>query len=450
MRVAIVGLGAAGLRAGMLLRDAGVEVELFEARHRVGGRIHTAREKGAVYEAGAEWIDADHRRVLSLLKELAIEPEPASRLPGRVVYRGESLVESELWHDAAEDELRFETAASNLCRNLVDPPWANTAFADLDLRTLASFIQEHAYSERGRWWLTAKYRSDEGDEPDRIGLLGWLCGYLHYLDRGIAEMSAFRIPDAWDGLLQRISERVGIEPHLNRRLCHVRSKPSGLSLGFSSADAKNDSRSRHASPNGASPLRGDFHHAILTLPPRALERVIFDPPYSGAKSHAIRACEMSRVIKLCLEFDHAWWLDEGWSGRMICDGPLQQTWDGTRGDTPILTAYICGDATELWTTLPHRPSGRDAELALDLLCDHFPQARPHFRGCRLHDWNSDAYAQGGFSHLGPGYVHRHMEHISKPEGRIHFAGEHTAIYTGFVEGALESAERVVAEILTAV
>jgi monoamine oxidase len=32
---------------------------------------------------------------------------------------------------------------------------------------------------------------------------------------------------------------------------------------------------------------------------------------------------------------------------------------------------------------------------------------------------------------------------------VHFAGEHTAIWTGFIEGALESAERVVGEVVTA-
>ena len=38
-----------------------------------------------------------------------------------------------------------------------------------------------------------------------------------------------------------------------------------------------------------------------------------------------------------------------------------------------------------------------------------------------------------------------MEHIAPPEGRIHFAGEHTALWSGFIEGALESAERVISE-----
>ena len=39
--------------------------------------------------------------------------------------------------------------------------------------------------------------------------------------------------------------------------------------------------------------------------------------------------------------------------------------------------------------------------------------------------------------------------VSSAEGRIHFAGEHASSQPGWMEGALESAERVVAEITAA-
>ena len=40
-----------------------------------------------------------------------------------------------------------------------------------------------------------------------------------------------------------------------------------------------------------------------------------------------------------------------------------------------------------------------------------------------------------------------MQYIASPVGSIHFAGEHTALWSGFIEGALESAERATKEIL---
>jgi monoamine oxidase len=40
-----------------------------------------------------------------------------------------------------------------------------------------------------------------------------------------------------------------------------------------------------------------------------------------------------------------------------------------------------------------------------------------------------------------------MPEMIRPEGRIHFAGEHTSSWMGWMEGALESGERAAREIL---
>lgn len=50
MRVAIVGAGLAGLAAAVELVDAGHEVEIFEARSFVGGKV-------------GSWIDADGNHI---------------------------------------------------------------------------------------------------------------------------------------------------------------------------------------------------------------------------------------------------------------------------------------------------------------------------------------------------------------------------------------------------
>jgi monoamine oxidase len=40
-----------------------------------------------------------------------------------------------------------------------------------------------------------------------------------------------------------------------------------------------------------------------------------------------------------------------------------------------------------------------------------------------------------------------MPDIARPEGRVHFAGEHTSSWMGWMQGALESGERAAAEVL---
>src|SRR5579859_4662270 len=107
MRVGVVGLGFAGLRAAALLERAGVEVELFEARTRPGGRMHCVHDKDEpLYEAGGEWIDADHHRALKLIRDHGLEPAAQTNWPQLLVHHGKRTVEHLVWSDALEDDLR--------------------------------------------------------------------------------------------------------------------------------------------------------------------------------------------------------------------------------------------------------------------------------------------------------------------------------------------------------
>jgi phytoene dehydrogenase-like protein len=73
MRVLVVGAGLAGLTAASRLQGHDADVTVFEARHRVGGRVWSHRfENGAVVELGGEWIDSSHTAVTGLAEELGL------------------------------------------------------------------------------------------------------------------------------------------------------------------------------------------------------------------------------------------------------------------------------------------------------------------------------------------------------------------------------------------
>jgi monoamine oxidase len=271
--------------------------------------------------------------------------------------------------------------------------------------------------------VAAKLRSDEGDDLDRIGLLGWLAGTMLYLDREGDEMSAYRFPEGAGRLCERMRETIKGEIHLGRVLERVHQDGDGIALTFAEGE----------------PVRVD--RVVVTLPPRPLERVVFDPALGVGKRCAVEACGMGRSVKIAWHFDRAWWKDDGWGGSMLCDGPLQQTWDASMGDEAVLCAYINGDEAARWSAL-----GDPVAAGLYELSQLFPQAKEHFVQGWFHDWVNDPWSRGGFSHLAPGYVLEHLQHIAPPESRVHFAGEHASRWVGFIEGALESAERVVEEI----
>lgn len=424
MRVAVVGLGAAGIWAASQLERHGVDLRLFEARRRVGGRLLTVGgESGPLYEAGGEWIDSDHTRVLALAHEFGFEVDPTPRWPGLVFYRGEICPENEIWPDAFEDELRLLSVADDLCNRLNPVPWENQHFSSLDDVSLHDFIRENATSERGQWWLGAKYRSDEGDDVERVGLLGWLLTHRLYMARGDEAASAFRIAGGMGALFEAVASGLRTPIHFGMPLCRIIHEGKQVLLQFEDGEAA-------------------FDRVLLTVPPPALERIVFDPALPSEKRCAIEASEMGRSIKIALQFERPWWKDSGWSGSLFCDLPIQQCWDASRGEASVLCCYVCGRDSE------HFRCSRSApELALEQLATLFPEAPKHFVCGAAHDWSSEAFSKGGFSHLPKGYVMSHLQHIGAPLDRVHFAGEYAANWNGFIEGALESADRAVEEIL---
>lgn len=66
-RVAIIGAGMSGLTAASHLPKNDIEVEVFEARDRVGGRIWTDQRLGAPVDLGANWIHGTKRNPLTEL-----------------------------------------------------------------------------------------------------------------------------------------------------------------------------------------------------------------------------------------------------------------------------------------------------------------------------------------------------------------------------------------------
>ena len=74
--ILVVGAGIAGLTAAYRLRQAGVRVDIIEARNRVGGRMRSLANAAGTQitaELGGEFIDSDHTCLRSLATELGLK-----------------------------------------------------------------------------------------------------------------------------------------------------------------------------------------------------------------------------------------------------------------------------------------------------------------------------------------------------------------------------------------
>ena len=73
--IGIVGAGIAGLSAALTLHDAGYPVTIVKAADRVGGRMHSNTSTwadGQTSEWCGEFIDSDHRTILSLAERFRL------------------------------------------------------------------------------------------------------------------------------------------------------------------------------------------------------------------------------------------------------------------------------------------------------------------------------------------------------------------------------------------
>jgi monoamine oxidase len=64
-------------------------------------------------------------------------------------------------------------------------------------------------------------------------------------------------------------------------------------------------------------------------------------------------------------------------------------------------------------------------------------------------WSGEPRYGGSYAVYGPGQVTAHWQVLREPCGPIWLAGEHTATWTGYLEGAVESGERAANQIVTA-
>lgn len=73
-QIGIIGAGLTGLTLAYLLKQQGIEATIFEARDRIGGRIHTLyKENGPSIEMGATWLGKKHVHLVRMLEDLGIE-----------------------------------------------------------------------------------------------------------------------------------------------------------------------------------------------------------------------------------------------------------------------------------------------------------------------------------------------------------------------------------------
>lgn len=442
-RIAIVGAGLAGLTCAYRLKQQRYDSTVYEASTRLGGRCWTlqgAFDDGQFVERGGELIDQGHTAIRQLAQEL--------RLPLDNLLRAEPNGTAPFYHFGGKpytvDEARKDIKRiwQKLHRDVSEASYPTTYYQstprgrELDLMSIRDWINETVpggINSRLGKLLDVAYNIEYGAETEQQSALNliYLLGY-----RGQGQIRLFgpsnekyRVRGGNDQIVTRLASLPGMQIQMSRRLSAISRNMDGTyRLEFTTGD----------------PVTAD--RVVLALPFSILRSSVNveNAGFSARKLQAIVELGMGQNAKQHLQFKTRVWNGEGCNGESYTDLGYQLTWEVTRGQAGaagILVNYTGGDRA-VAANVAQIPA------VLGQLNQVIPGAGAAYNGeQQLEHWPSNPLTMGSYSFWKPGQYQQFVGVEGEIEGGVHFCGEHTSLdFQGYLNGAVETGERVAAEI----
>jgi monoamine oxidase len=437
-RVIIAGGGLAGLSCAYELQKGGFDVVVLEGNGQPGGRVHTLREgfaPGLGGETGAYRIPDTHELTMSYISEfgLPLEVLGGPGLADVVYMQGKNYVvgrgpEPE-WSNLTPEERRL--GRGGLMKRYFSDPLTHItqsensaaipeAILALDGLTIAEQLGKDGISKAAIQLMMGR-----GDPTVSYALV-LLIGLNARVNQNY-----FHIRGGNDLLPAAIATKLG---SVIRYGCRV------TSIGQSDRSAwvvinRNGQEER---------LEGDY--VVSTLPFSVSRDLFADAHLPPEKLQVIRDLEYAPVDKVFLQMQNQFWKAQGLNGHAESDLPFVGTFYGLGPESAderglLLTTTALQDAI----TLDGMNEEAQIRATLTNADQIFPGALKHFEAGRVKSWQTDPWHKGALPRFAPGKL-SDIKTGGRPEGRIFFAGEHTSRFNGWMQGAFESARRVVLEI----
>jgi monoamine oxidase len=453
--VLVLGAGLAGLHAARLLERAGWQVTVLEAQDRVGGRVHSSKVGDVEVEWGGQVLSAAYQRAVGICKDLAVPTVTATATHGP---RGACIT----CHKGPPEVVAKAGSGSTLWisgRIMREGEWPSLSIgvgeaerAIVPSRLLSTYLaKSNPLEDNTAWTKPAHAALDQMSVADYVAGLGASPEALRLMDvspncRSIKTASALwalrddqrrrtlsGLPLLIEGGNQRLLDAMATSL---RGAVHKRAVVAEVSCGANEVVVRCTDGSTH---------RADF--GLSTIPLPAWSRVKITPGPSALEAEATSSLKYVAITLVMLKVLKPFWLDDGHSASMWTDSPIERVFPmrNATGDVTALQCFVDGEGAE---RLDAMDEARRRAFVVSELVRMRPAAKGAVEAVASMSWGRDPWSGGAYARYAPGQITRLRAVTSQPDGRLHFAGEHTAVTSPGMEGALESAERAVAELTT--
>lgn len=435
--VVIIGAGAAGLFAADILNSKGVKVIVLEASHQIGGRVRSLRNQKEI--------------LVQTAADFPVE------LGAEVVYGTDSAFGDMIKnYSLTKIELVAKSTEQFILDSMAKP--ATDWSGDADFNAVKNFVaglstyaggdvsmkQAAGVSTRGDALLNSQVGNYYGSSSDNVGAKG-VAEALGLIEH---DNLAFIIKTnpLQDILVSRFSQ---IVPKVQLNTVVKSINYGGTKIIITDKEGTQ--------------IEADKVIVTTSLGVLKTGGVTFSPGLPTAKTSAMNKIGFDHSIRVVIDFKRNFW-GEG-TGFI---------WGGTEGPSYL---NIGVDRSEFYRTLSVTINGPKAQqlsaqgenmidtILAELDTIYNGQASLYIRkvinsdgteGPRvwfLADWGKEEFFKGGFSYLKPGASVEDRASLAAPiNDKVFFAGEATDIKgdAGTINGALNSAERAVEELVTSI
>lgn len=416
----IIGAGLSGLAAAHALKrqKPAWNVTVLEARERIGGRVFSYRfdqNPELVCELGGEWVGESHERMKALCHDFGV-PLKDHRFDAWLMQDG-NVSRPGRWDFSPQAKAAFEKFKRTYKRYTAKDK------LKLDQYDWWTLLEQIGFSEDD---LLLRDLQDSTDFGETIRMISAYAAAAEYFESSPANEMDYKMEGGNSRLIDKLVASLGRQAiHTATVAQKIKQRAGRVTVTASGADFVADA-------------------CICTVPPRTLDKIVFDPPLPAVQRAAAEKLQYARIIKNCMLFPERFWGPENFS--LVSDVTSHYYFHSTKdqpGKQGILCSYAVGEKADVLASQNNR---RRMEIVSQDLTPLERRAPELALDIKSYAWQRDKYIEGAYAFFRPGQWFTLRPILAQPHGKVLFAGEHLAEWQGFMEGAVVTGEAAAAEL----